>query len=246
MWVVTTMTNKGYIPYLANLVESLKRIELSWNLVVFCLDQETTDFCRENSIEHINYFFNVQKEFARFNENSFTDIAFKKFDCIRDYLENNKDITNLVYIDGDIVVFRDFLPYLKQFDFDLLFQCDESTLQCTDNCRNMCSGFMVIKNTLNVRYFLNYQKHVKDIHIFDKVGADQAYVNSLLPNFGRFRFGIKKNTLLRYATLPKHLFPNGVHIDELPTTAFLLHYNYTIGHDKQKRMKEHGHWFLTE
>jgi hypothetical protein len=68
---------------------------------------------------------------------------------------------------------------------------------------------------------------------------DQVFVNSML-----------KQENIVWATLPRDLYPNGQFTSRFradPTkkhTAMLLHYNYLVGMDKQRKMKAAGDWLI--
>ena len=47
-----TLTNFGYIKYILNLLASLKNINLSHKLIVYCLDKKSVDFLKSKFGEY--------------------------------------------------------------------------------------------------------------------------------------------------------------------------------------------------
>lgn len=240
MWSVVTVANFGYMPYVENLCESIRRAGIEWQLTVLCMDAKCVEYCKEHNIPHEACVTSAPSEYQSWASSfqDFNNTVFQKLTCLRQYLQKHPDVTYCVYLDGDIIVFKDFLPYLKDnySGYDWVFQCDQNGGICSsqDQCPYMCSGFMVMKNNPFVLDILNYSKYAKDITAFS---TDQHYLNLAVRQIHKMQ--------IRITTLPKHLFPNGSQLPSLPPAPFILHYNYLIGAEKKKRMIENGHW-ITE
>jgi hypothetical protein len=231
-----TVTNAGYLSYVDNLIASCRKAEVTWNLVVLCMDDASAAHCKEKGYLFYRCNLEANSEFQDWNATKeFNTVVFQKLDCLREFMEANPSTTYCVYLDGDIVVFKDFLHRLDEyFQFDIVFQCDQQGNACSNvfQCPYMCTGFMLLKNTHEVRDALHYQKHIPDIHQYS---TDQHYLNAFV-----------RQKKMRVATLPKLLFPNGSQRDCVSSVACLLHYNYLVGHEKQKEMKARGHWYVEE
>lgn len=145
----------------------------------------------------------------------------------------------VLYVDGDVVALGNLdhlvQPYLAEHAWDLVCQCDEShTGLCMAPCCNLCSGVMLIRNTAQVRDMLCYHRHIgaQSLQTFDN--NDQTYVNLLA-----------RQGLLRSATFPRDLCPNGVFVRDgcVPQQALLQHFNYLIGAEKVAAMQRCRMWF---
>ena len=88
---------------------------------------------------------------------------------------------------------------------------------------------MVLKNCSSIKEVLNYNN--KSVN--KSCSGDQEYINnrSLMNQ-------IKKMALER------NLFPNGTFLSNISKEAYIIHYNYLIGHLKKDKMKENNHWLL--
>lgn len=231
--IVCTYTNKGYLPYIENLS---KMCVYDWKLNVICSDQESVDFCIEKSITYIPCFFkDTISEFNSYFDKNFNKLTFQKLDSINYVLKMFPNVENIIYIDGDIAVFKDFVPKLMQYKkYDIAIQCDEPhTNSCfnTYDCKILCTGFMMLKNTTYIQDLLNYSKHVNDIQ---KYPSEQEYVIDMYHK--KFKY------IISLTTLNREEFPNGKFIKNIPEKAYILHYNYLIGNKKQEEMHKNGHW----
>lgn len=246
---VVTIANHGYIPYMENLRESIRRAGITeWQLTVLCMDAQTADYCKNQSIPYFQCSTTTSSEFTNWSEHTekqVKNLLIQKLDCLFEYMNSNLHVRKFIFMDGDIVVFKNFLPYITRYSepYDIVFQCDEwnTVPQCNSHvqgsvCVNACTGFMCIKNTPNIRELFNYKKYLwgEQLDNFH----DQEYINAILkhPN------SPFKNTV-RWTTFPRNTIPNGSFRDSLTADAYLLHYNFLIGSKKKESMVEHGHWF---
>lgn len=234
-FLICAVTNAGYLPYIENLHRTCN---FAWKLNVVCMDQASIDFCIQKKIEYIPCILDGTSEFTTWstNEDEFQKwnaVTFQKLDCLLYVLEMRPDVQYLVYIDGDIIVFKDFIPKLLEYrKYDLVIQCDEDASECTrKSCVNMCTGFMMLRNNSIIRDLLHYRKYASDIRQWR---SDQHYINTACHTLFKKR--------LKYITLPKQEFPNGIFRNNIPSTAYLLHYNFLPGHEKQEAMRKNGHW----
>lgn len=148
----------------------------------------------------------------------------------------NEDIQQCIYIDGDIVVVRDFVPdiveRLEAQPDQLLFQCDEKIPgQCNDTeCPACCTGFIAWKHGADKGVF-----SVGDRNRWNEHADDQFWVNRFL-----------REEKLSYRTLPRELYPNGAYIDTFPNLKepFLLHFNHRVGNTKIVEIKKLKLWFI--
>jgi len=102
----------------------------------------------------------------------------------------------------------------------------------TDNDNSLlCSGFMFLKSNEVTKKFFNPLNVENEKN---KLGwDDQIYMND------------NKNKL-KYKVLPLHLFPNGKYFYENNEmiNPYIIHFNWVIGSEKQKKMDYYKKWYL--
>ena len=247
IWI--TLINQGYINFTKNFLISMKKENIVFKLIIFCIDKESIDAFSEydNCIcLDANLFLksNLVSNLTKWEELEYKKIVFAKLDAILYTLENTKDlgIQNVGYIDTDIVLLSDpSIIILDEFNNNpnilILSQCDEVGL-CSNrfNCRNICSGVIVFRNIelLNKSMF-DYTE--QDINRFC---SDQHYLCAKL-----------KTLNITILTIDKMVFVNGTYSGirggiptQLPPQASLVHFNYLIGLDKCEKMKCQNMWYL--
>jgi hypothetical protein len=148
---------------------------------------------------------------------------------------NNPDIEHCIYMDGDIAVYKDFVPdILERLQQDnLLFQCDEKdrNLVCESSvCPNVCTGFIAWNHGHDGGVF-----KLNDKDLWLKYPEDQLWVNNKL--------GLNS---VPFRTLPRSLYPNGTFVSliEPKKDSYILHYNYRVGKNKKTDMKIFGDWHI--
>jgi len=239
-FLVWTMTTNGYKYITYNLYESLKKAKVPWKLMIICVDKESQSFLKGMNVPCVFLKMNstvisgtLPSPFGSENFMSYNKIKLDLMEKIRK--EVPAEIKYITYMDGDIVVFKDFMPYIKeQFDLSnnlLLFQNDD--LYNKPNTRaNGCTGFFCFKvQPLEKSPFL-----IDNISLWKEVREDQVWVNNKL---------IEYNIPFDY--LKRELFPNGVYIKDerwKNLDPYLIHYNYIVGNTKVSLMKKNKHWYL--
>ena len=225
-----TLTNTGYIPYTINCLQSLAKIDVS-PLLLHCyvIGKEGYSILKASGYTCTLLDDEKNSNFQEFRTGNWTDIVFKKFEIIYENLQKYKYVC---ITDGDIV-FEDknFLQYLKHNigSHDMLIQNDTDT---HNDVNNLCSGFMYIaSNEKTLELFK--PENVNRFKQQDNWG-DQLYINA-----------IKEE--LNYTLLPLSLFPNGsyYYTNHASLSPYMIHFNWVIGHEKEKKMRLHGKWFTT-
>ncbi len=245
VWI--TLINQGYIKFTLNFLESMKRHDCIFSLIVYCLD--------EGSMRAFEKYTNVicisANPFMRrpmnthltiWNTLDYKRIVFSKLDAINYTMDlpQYKDFL-IGYIDTDIILFKNPSDIiLKEFeeypDALVVSQCDEDTIQCSNfgQCNNICSGVIVFKQSSIIRSLLKYIEW----DIVENL-TDQHYL-------------CKKMKDLNYRTIDKNILLNGSYpgVKEynvplaIPQNVILLHYNYMIGCLKEEYMKKNGMWYV--
>lgn len=239
-FIVWTMTTNGYKYITYNLYESLKKAKVPWKLMIICVDRESYTFLQGMNVSCIYYKPNASiiigtmpSQFGSDTFMTFNKIKLDLMEVIRKSI--SESIKYITYMDGDIIVFKDFMPYLKsQFDLSnkvLLFQNDD--LYNKPNVRpNGCTGFFCFK----VQPLEKSPFHIDNLSLWREIREDQVWVNNKMTEYG---------TSFDY--LKRELFPNGVYIKDdrwKNLDPYLLHYNYIVGNTKIGLMKRNKHWFL--
>jgi hypothetical protein len=221
-----TLTNNGYVDFTLNCLKSLENINFEKKLDCYCIGEECCSILKSNSY---NSFLikDDNSNFQTFRNGNWWDIVSNKFKIIHENL-NKYDFVCIT--DGDIVFENNkFLDYLIENieDNDMLIQND--TMNDNDHW-NLCSGFMFLKSNEKTRYLFNPKIVIEKYK--EKI-CDQLYINNI------------KNKL-KYKLLPLELFPNGRYYYENHSKIqpYLIHFNWLIGHEKKKKMKEFNKWYL--
>jgi hypothetical protein len=221
-----TLTNTGYIDYTLNCLQSLKKCGFAGTLHCHCIGAEGNRRLLSEGYSTSLIDNEEHSNFQEFRKGNWHNITSKKFEIIFKYLINNKYVC---ITDGDIVFEnRNFMKYCLNHigDNDLLIQNDR---QFDDDDSNLCSGFMFIQsNPTTIAFFDPIQAHIP------RRSGDQTYINDNI-------------TKLKYKKLPLELFPNGKYYYKHKSTnkELLIHFNWTIGHDKKRKMKHHNKWLIS-
>ena len=241
--LVFTLTSNGYKFMTLNLVRHLQARKVPWKLCVVCADASSYRFLSGEGVPCVKLAALLPDSapvIAPFGTKDFQTLNKKKLECLSSFA-SNPAVKYGVYLDGDIAVYKNFLPdLLNRLDAgNLYLQCDEKTrVDCTGTpCPNACSGFIAWKYGVNTAIFSlsgpEAQKVWKD------QPEDQIFINRMMHQHG-----------VEFSTLPRDLYPNGsfasLFAPESPKkdVAYILHYNYLVGQSKQQKMKQNGDWLL--
>ena len=246
IWI--TMINHGYIDYTKNFLKSMEKINASFKLIIFCIDQQTINelsswnncICLSAS-SFIN--LSVSSVMKVWADVEYKKLVFSKLDCIKYALQQTykMDIKSVGYIDTDIVLLKDPTPIIldimnENSHIDIFSQCDEKNITCTDiyRCPYICSGCIVFRNKPEQYSIFNY--NITDIPQFM---GDQDYLLTKIHAEKILYKTVDKNVLLNGS------FPNlQSYKIRLPQSACLVHFNYCMGKKKKKLMQLHGMWYL--
>ena len=242
-FLVWTMTTNGYKYFTLNLIESLKKANVKWNLMVVCVDRESYNFMLGMNIPSVYYKPSVPviigTQPSQFGSQTFMTFNKIKLDLIEEIRVNAPEqVKYIIYMDGDIIVFKDFIPFIRQkFESSdlsnnvLLFQNDD--LYGQPNTRaNGCTGFFCLKRS----FLLQSPFYVNDINLWRETREDQIWVNNKIVEYK-----------IPFDYLERELFPNGPYVKNGAWRNFepyLIHYNYIVGNDKVNYMNRLKHWFI--
>ena len=223
-----TLSNSGYIDYTLNCLQSLKNINMKKTLKVYCIGKEGNSILKNNNIASELIDDEDASDFQKFREKKWSNVVQHKFEIIYNNLLNNEYVC---ITDGDIVYENN-----KMFDYLLNNIENNDLLIQSEGIYNsdLCSGFMFIKSNQSTIAFFNPEntKMYKNSVGWD----DQVYINA-----NRHKLKFKK--------LPLHLFPSGKYYYEynknINEQNYLIHFNWIIGDEKQKKMIEFNKWYIS-
>lgn len=236
-----TMTTNGYKYYTLNLIMSLRRANVPWDLCVICCDYESFMFFRREAIPCVEYEIEDnrgQTNVAFFGTNEFAKWNKKKLELLKWFADGGAGSASTLYLDGDIFIQRDPWPVLKE-EFsskgeDLLFQCDCVGDENHEGCGAICSGVIAMRQP---------SPQFSELYAFDEGEwaaadrQDQEYIRRRIKSLG-----------IPFRTLRRELWGNGHWQMGMKWKGdpmwVLLHYNYRVGGTKKGAMRKFGHWIL--
>lgn len=226
--LVWTLTTSGYKYLTLNLYRHLEKAGCPWKLAIVCADRDSYVFFQGQGISCLLYPVSsiAHPSLLLFGSKSFEQINLIKLEVLNAFA-NTPEIQRCIYMDGDIVVARDFVPDIlgRLEQTPLLFQCDEQTT-CSNPCTNCCTGLIAWSQGADQGIFKMDNKALWLIK-----PEDQVWVN-------------RKLATIPYAALPRNLYPNGTFTSAPPEAMFLIHYNHLVGTTKILKMKRNDHWII--
>jgi hypothetical protein len=244
--LVFTLTNNGYKFLTYNLVCHLRIRKVPWKLCIICTDHGSFRFFRSMEVPCIRLQTLLPEfgtEISPFGTKHFQTLNLKKLELLS-FFSSDPAIRYGIYMDGDIVVYSDFLPDIIQrlsapSATKIYLQCDEqSRVDCSGNphCNNVCTGFLAWSHGIDTRIF---KVDTTTINIWKSRPEDQIFVNTMIHHYN-----------IPIMTLPRTLYPNGMFANFYSKESlrkkdsFLLHYNYLVGSSKQKKIQQNGDWII--
>lgn len=238
--LIWTMTSNGYKYLTYNLYLSLKKANMNQKLLIICVDKESHMFFRTMNVPSILFKPNQPvlpgSQPSQFGSDTFMNYNKMKLEIAEDIRVKIDDSAKyIIYMDGDIVVFRDFIPYMKEqfekLETIFLFQCDD--LYDSPNRTQCCTGFFAHKNIpLEKSPYAIY-----DNKLWKEIREDQPWVNKHIRMYN-----------IPFDYLERSLFPNGVYIKDerwKQNNPYLLHFNHLVGNAKITTMKRLKMWYHT-
>ena len=245
VWI--TLINKGYIDFTKNFLESMRRNNCIFPLIVYCTDNESMvnlqNYSNVTCIDAKPFLkFTVSDSLTSWGHIDYKKLVFAKLDAIK-YAKSQYPASYIGYIDTDIILFKNpTQTILNTFKCNrnavFVSQCDEGKQQCSNmtNCQHFCSGVIVFKNITSVNKLLDY--NINDI---TNIESDQMHLLNMANIHN-----------IPHITVDKNIFLNGVYpgVNNLditlivPPSADLIHYNYLVGINKMKLMQKNNMWFI--
>jgi hypothetical protein len=250
--VVFTVTSNGYKFMTWNLWLHCKRIGVPWQLLIVCLDKESHRFFQTiaNIPSVLLPSVDLQlrgdtTKVSSYGSGDFNRVTREKLSVYR-WMLGKKEFTHYLYLDSDIVLFKDPMPYLQTIlspENYLCFQCDEHTegeYTCRNyqgGCTNICTGVIAFYNDETTREKLLSMVGFNDT-LWKTCNNDQEYIQKTVPLYS-----------VPYKTLDRSLFPNGLFLGKSHWKTLedkiLLHFNFIVGGgNKQRIIKSNGFWLV--
>ena len=239
--LVWTLTTNGYKFITLNLIRSIERHKVGWRPVVVAGDKDSYVFFRREGIATLLYpkaEHTREMQITKWGTEQFSKYNFIKLYVLNEFAKNPA-VKKCIYMDGDIVVFRDFVPdleaRLEANPETILIQCDEKgqgpcDLSGNGYCWNCCTGFIAWSHGADKGMFA-----VPNQAAWKERPDDQVWVNHQLRTQG-----------IAHKTLERELYPNGAYITSIRDLKepFLLHFNWRVGQAKINDMKRLGEWLV--
>ena len=234
-----------------NLWLHCKRIGVPWQLLIVCLDKESHRFFQTIANIPSVLLSSVDLQLrgdttkvSSYGSGDFNRITREKLSVYTWMLE--KEYTYYLYIDSDIVLFRNPVPYLQTIlspENYLWFQCDEHgegeyTCKGSGVCTNICTGVIAFyKDESTKSKLMSMVKHNDTLWKTCKDNNDQEYIQKTIALES-----------IPFRTLDRQLFPNGLFLgkDHWRTldAPHLLHFNFIVGGNKERVIKSKGFWLV--
>lgn len=244
VWI--TLINEAYIELTKNFLESMKRSNCIFVLIVYYVDKSV----KEELKSYDNCLCLDAQPFlksslisgpCKWMDYEYKKICFAKLDAIlyTRQLLRTMNVKYVGYIDTDIVLFYDPTPialhYIEKSINGIVAQCDEKGFECTstNSCKNLCAGVIVFPTDKSFDFLFAYK--TSDII---ECSSDQEFLNN---SFKKYK--------IPFMTIPKHIWMNGAFSNawNLPVEkdSCLLHFNYMVGNNaKIMKMKQMNLWYL--
>jgi len=249
--VVFTVTSNGYKFMTWNLWLHCKRIGVPWQLLIVCLDKESHRFFQTiaNIPSVLLPSVDLQlrgdtTKVSSYGSGDFNRVTREKLSVYTWMLE--KEFTYYLYLDSDIVLFKDPMSYLQTIlspENYLWFQCDEHgegeyTCKGSGLCTNICTGVIAFyKDESTKSKLMSMVKHNDTLWKTCKDNNDQEYIQKTIALES-----------IPFRTLDRQLFPNGLFLgkDHWRTldAPHLLHFNFIVGGNKERVIKSKGFWLV--
>ena len=236
------MFNKGHIEEARNSIHTYYK-NVGKNLIVLVLDKDTQIAMNRHNIPcyYNKNIFNINGNEFNFGTDEFRTLTYLKLLPIYKILILKY---NVLWIDTDIVFFKDPFKYFDKIKKSIILQND---LNDNNNKEYLCSGFMYYRYN---KISLNYLS--KCVNFINKYYPKRCPVEDKnWNNAGEQNIINKFKNLNDIHVLPIELFPNGkVYFEDKlcnDIEIYIIHNNWIAGLDnKINRFKENNLWFIVK
>ena len=246
--LIFTLTSNGYKFLTLNLVRMIQALRVPWTLCIICADAAAHTFFTQEGIPCIRApgaAGTAPPQIVPFGTRQFQQLNRMKLTLLTSLI-NLPEVRQGIYLDGDIAVYRDFVPdaeaRLAAAPDVIMLQCDErSRVDCSGTsapgCPILCTGLIAWAHGVSAEPFRLGTPEAEAV--WSACPEDQPFVNRRLAELG-----------LAARSFPRSLYPNGAFTSLFSRgstkkgEALLLHYNYLVGDMKPKKMRANGDWII--
>ena len=234
-FLITTVTNYGYILYTLNMLKSLRQFHLDKYVFIVAMDEKSATILKK--LGYNVYCVNEGSlgKFCPWNTKGYDRICYYKLELLYRILSLQK---NVILVDGDIVFLKNPLDDIIEWSNKPEEIWIQNDTQSENDKSNACTGYIFIKTSKKICELYDCVsengKHKYLQCAFDN--NDQTYFNKF----------IKPECDVVLLSLEK--YPNGKVFYNKPDAKnmIMVHFNWVIGHLKMAKMKEHKMWLLME
>jgi hypothetical protein len=201
---IVAMTNEGQLPMMKNMLNSA--LKSGWPMNLF--------HC---------YLVGMNKDAARYNTLEFQALTLRKLEIILQNMRLDKEI---IWIDNDIVLFKNTIDHMRSFQGQFVMQ---------DDLWGPCTGFFLVRSGFS------------SIRTLEKtISYMKQRLNTTVLNDQHVFCRVYKSVLgLVVSLLPQNEYPNGeIYFSKgIRNDAKMVHNNYLLTtREKVERFKEFGMW----
>jgi hypothetical protein len=201
---IVAMTNEGQLPMMKNMLNSA--LKSGWPMNLF--------HC---------YLVGINKDAARYNTLEFQALTLRKLEIILQNMRLDKEI---IWIDNDIVLFKNTIDHMRSFTGQFVMQ---------DDLWGPCTGFFLVRSSFS-----------SIVTLEKTISYMKQRLNTTVLNDQHAFFRVYKSVLgLVVSLLPQNEYPNGeIYFSKgIRNDAKMLHNNYLLTtREKVERFKEFGMW----
>ena len=227
------VSNHGGITLVKNCLKSAHHHNVK--LVLFALDEEIAKEVNTLfDIDIVLYLVNIDKTITyKYGTFEWINVVYNRYFIAHRLM---KDGRNIVYLDTDVIINKDYTLDLKQ-------RLRNNDIVIQSNGKNCCTGFFAMKSCNKLIHFFNKKKMTQKNYMnFGGNGgpSDQKFFNHFIgENMKEFDCVL----------LDRDLYPNGQHYYDNHSTiddqCFIIHFNCMQGEDKKiKRMKLYNKYYI--
>lgn len=220
-FTVSTYNNLNLI---RNLINSSINNEIK--LVFFALDKNIANFLNKNFDIDIVLFFIDNSLNNKFFNFKFGSKEWKNMVYDRYFITHRllKDGRNIVYMDTDIYINRNFILDIKD-----KLRLNDIVIQAND--KNCCTGFYAMKSCKKLINFFNRKNMTNKLNCYDfggkGGGSDQIFFNHYIGE------SVDKRKEFNCVLLERNFYPNGNYFydnhDLISEYCYIIHFNCIRG-----------------
>jgi Nucleotide-diphospho-sugar transferase len=240
--VMYTLATAGYVPFVLNLHESMKRVGIAEHLVVYTPSQAVQEELQAYGLRCLRFGKEELPEWGDWFTPEFARIVALKFAVVSEILASGR---NALFVDADIVFLRNPASYLQE----VISRSAALMIMQYEVPKNLYNtGFWFARpHPMIVRLFGDICTHLMDDGL-----CDQMRFNGLVDWSGKIEvealdpelFACGNQFLGKLSNAPETIDRSKRPFDF--TSAYMLHFNYLVGkRAKVNAMRKHHSLFYS-